>query len=195
MFREIMRLPPDANPLEENLASRKHMRGKSSIQSESTSTWDDDGKSARFSQYTQDTNRNSRYSGSVHQDFQPPRVPFMHTRAGSSSSVGSHTDIPVRTSPRGSRMDLPSRTYAIPYAGSNNNSQVDLNSKRQSMASLRNGNGRGSYATVPQVGEQQWMSQSDREARKAAARKSMPNIAGKSTRAAPLGGGDRKSVV
>lgn len=188
MFRKIVKLPPDANPLEDNLTSRmKHKRNKSSI-ALSESTWDDDGKSARFSQYTQNTNR---YSGSVHQDYRPPSIPFMHTRTGSSSSVGSHTEIPVGTSPRDSRMDLPSRTYGIPHGAFANNSQVDL--KRQSMASVGDGSQsppkRGSYAAVPQAGEQQWMSQSDRETRKANYRKSMPNIAGKSTRAAPLGGG------
>lgn len=188
MFRTIVQLPPDMNPLEDNLTSRTkaHKRNKSSIASEST--WDDDGKNERFSHHTQ------RRSGAPYEDLsRPPSIPFMHTRTGSSSTFASHSTIPVGTSPRDSRMDLPSRHYGVPYAGSANNSQVDL--KRSSMASLP-GNAsppkRGSYAAVPQQGEQMWMSAVDREARNV--RHSLPNIAGKSTRAAPLGGSNTSPI-
>lgn len=176
------------NPLEDNLTRRlKHKRNRSSIASEST--WgfeDDDRKSARFSQ-SQGTNRRS---DGAYEDFsRPPSIPFMHTRTGSSTTMGSHSSIPVGTSPRGSNIDLPPRNYQIPYAGSANASQ------RNSMVSLGNGSQsppkRGSYAAVPQAGEQQWMASPERNARQnqnQPHRKSMPNIAGKSTRAAPLNG-------
>lgn len=187
MFRAIVRLPPDMNPLEDNLTRRlKHKHNKSSITSEST--WgfeDDDRKSTRFLQ-SQNTNRRS---DGAYEDFsRPPSIPFMHTRTGSSTTLASHSSIPVGTSPRGSNIDLPPRNYQIPYAGSANTSQ------RNSMVSLGNGSQsppkRGSYAAVPQRGEQSWIANHSpqRDARREQARRSMPNIAGKSTRAAPLNG-------
>lgn len=182
MFRAIVKLPPDLNPLEDNLTRRlKHKRNKSSIASEST--WgfnDEDAKSARFSQHA------NRRSDGAYEDFsRPPSIPFMHTRTGSSATVGSHSSIPVGTSPRGSNIDLPPRNYQIPYTGSANASQ------RNSMVSLPGNMSppkRGSYVAVSQAGEQSWMGSPERSSRQQQAknRQSMPNIAGKSTRAAPL---------
>ena len=119
MFRAIVRLPPDMNPLEANLTRRlKHKRNKSSIASEST--WgfeEDDRKSARFSQ-SQGTNMGRRSDGAYEDFSHPPSIPFMHTRTGSYTTLGSHSSIPVGTSPRGSNIALPPRNYQIPHAGS-----------------------------------------------------------------------------
>lgn len=144
MFLKIVQLPPDMNPLEENMASRtRHKRNNSSIASESA--WHVyDSKSARFSH---STHRQS-IGGSVHQDFsRPPSIPFMHTLIGSSSTIGSHTTIPVGNSPRDSRMDLPSHTYGVPYAWQNNNSQADL--KRQSIVRSQAMEGRRRGEAIP----------------------------------------------
>ncbi|KAH7133457.1 hypothetical protein EDB81DRAFT_803969 [Dactylonectria macrodidyma] len=82
MFRKISLMPPDMNPLEDNLTARpKHKKAKSSVTTLSTMDMD-----SRIS-----TPRDSRrmsglpYNGTE----RPPSVPFMHTRTGSSTTVES----------------------------------------------------------------------------------------------------------
>ena len=70
LFRKISRLPPDMNPLEDNLASR-HKRNKSSV---STAL-------------TESSNRDSYLSAPLIDS--PRNVPFVHTRNESTSSVSS----------------------------------------------------------------------------------------------------------
>lgn len=87
LFRRISKLPPDMNPLEDNLTSR-HKRNKSSI-------LDDE---YLHSQMSSTTNPKSK-RGSQAEDplISPVRaVPFMHTRNESSSHVSriSRTDNP-----------------------------------------------------------------------------------------------------
>ncbi|MCJ1481970.1 hypothetical protein MMC06_002131 [Schaereria dolodes] len=93
IFRKIAQLPPDLNPLEDNLTSR-HKRNKSSLSTTQTTT-----------------NRDSHLSDPL---IGPPRVvPFMHTRTESSTSLSS----PERRLPnsnRASRTDLPSQIYQQP---------------------------------------------------------------------------------
>ena len=74
IFREIRRLPPDLNPLEDNLTARPHKRNKSELTEKYLS-------------------QSSFDSGIGMEDplMGPPRnVPFMHTR-GMSSGGGSHS--------------------------------------------------------------------------------------------------------
>ena len=85
IFRQISSLPPDMNPLEDNLTSR-HKRNKSSIQTTTTTTT---------------TDRNSKAEDAL---MAPPRtVPFLHTRTDSLSNL-AHIPHP-QTSPRSSRLD------------------------------------------------------------------------------------------
>jgi len=102
IFRKIAQLPPDMNPLEDNLTSR-HKRNKSSLSTAATEI----------------NNRDSHLSAPL---IDAPRmVPFMHTRIDSSSSISpqrqpvhshqnSRTDLPLYQQPRSqrsSRADLP----------------------------------------------------------------------------------------
>ena len=102
IFKKIANLPPDMNPLEDNLTSR-HKRNKSSLSTAATEI----------------NNRDSHLSAPL---IDAPRmVPFMHTRTDSSNSVSpqrrqvhshqnSRTDLPLYQQPRSqrsSRADLP----------------------------------------------------------------------------------------
>ncbi|KXH56516.1 hypothetical protein CSAL01_03341 [Colletotrichum salicis] len=97
MFRRITEMPPDMNPLEDNLTSRaKHKRNKSSV----ATSMSGDGEK-RMSTPLEDRRR----SGAPYEDVsRPPSIPFQRTRAG--SDVSSYT--------RNSYVDLPSRQYQVP---------------------------------------------------------------------------------
>ncbi len=163
MFRKVMQLPPDMNPLEDNLTSRnsvyrKHEASRSSISTMAT-TYVDDNKSTRYS--------HSTHRGSVARAYddapQLPSIPFMHTRNNSSSTLTSYTHIPTTNSAG----DLPARNYAIPFGSANNsprNSQVDL--KRASVHSLAGSSSppkRGSYAQVPALDENWFQAKQSRD--------------------------------
>lgn len=97
IFRQISRLPPDMNPLEDNLTSR-HKRNKSSITEN------------RISQATTMTANSKRGSRDVKSESSQFRsVPFMQTRNDSHANI---TDIPSpKFSPRVSRTDIPTTSY------------------------------------------------------------------------------------
>lgn len=133
LFRKIVNLPPDMNPLESNLTSRAHKRNKSSVST--MSLYDDD-------------KRMSKQSVAPYGDLgQPPTMPFMNTRINSGTSFSTYYSIPTSASPRDSRLDLPSRQYQIPATSSPRASVSDL--KRTSQSSLPSVSPkRGSYAPV-----------------------------------------------
>ena len=110
IFRQISNLPPDMNPLEDNLTSR-HKRNKSSLLDNRTS-----GTTATT------TNRNSKAEDSL---ISPPRtVPFLHTRADSLTNLAN---IPhPQTSPRASRHDLPSPYYDHPSSKRASQSNINI---------------------------------------------------------------------
>ena len=101
IFRKISRLPPDMNPLEDNLTSRAHKRNKSSIVDK------------RMSQATTSTASGKRDSGVDDPLISPPRtVPFMHTRTNSTDDI---SDVPhPNASPRASRADSEGPFYDQP---------------------------------------------------------------------------------
>ena len=104
LFRQIAKLPPDMNPLEDNLTSR-HKRNKSSL---STVLTDSSGK------------RDSQASAPLMDS--PRAVPFMHTRTDSSTNLTSPHRRPV-SSNNTSRVDTTS-LYQQP--ASNRNSCANL---------------------------------------------------------------------
>lgn len=93
VFRKITKLPPDMNPLEDNLTRRKskHKHKNSSI-SAVTPFLDDD---KRFSaQSTTSVDRNSQSDPLLSQEVPSPtksQMSFMHTRTNSESAYSPHT--------------------------------------------------------------------------------------------------------
>lgn len=112
IFRQITRLPPDMNPLEDNLTARPHKRNKSEMTDK------------HLSQSSIDSSDANRLSAAEDPLISPPRtIPFMHTRAGSAANVtpqrssqgadkkrSSHVS---NKSNRFSRSDLPSQQQRI----------------------------------------------------------------------------------
>ncbi|KAA6408667.1 MAG: hypothetical protein FRX48_07749 [Lasallia pustulata] len=104
IFRKISKLPPDMNPLEENLTSR-HKRNKSSVSQASTGPINSDPQS---------------------QDplISPPRtIPFFQTRTESTTSLSNLQSRPPSTV--ASQVDLPSQLYQHTY--SQRSSRANLN--------------------------------------------------------------------
>jgi hypothetical protein len=82
-FRKITNLPPDMNPLEDNLTSR-HKRNKSSISTTTTAT-----SMAEKRLSTPLESKGS--SGAAYEDLsRPPTIPFFHTRTTSNDSLASY---------------------------------------------------------------------------------------------------------
>ena len=97
IFRKISRLPPDLNPLEDNLTSR-HKRNKSSLLDN------------RMSQATTATTNSKRVSQVDDPLISPPRtVPFMHTRNESRENI-ANSRYP-NSSASNSRVDLSSTPF------------------------------------------------------------------------------------
>ncbi|RYO75047.1 hypothetical protein DL766_000859 [Monosporascus sp. MC13-8B] len=143
MFRRIARMPPDMNPLEDNLTRRAHKRNKSSVAT--TATWETES-TKRLSTPLEDRRR----SGAPYEEVssRPPSIPFMHTREGSRDSFGS--------SHRDSRSDLPSRQYQIvpgssspPKRNSAPPSAPDAAAKKKHMSAPLPPLPRGGYAELP----------------------------------------------
>jgi hypothetical protein len=140
-FRQITLMPPDMNPLEDNLTSRakQHTRSKSSVATKST--WSDGEK--RLSAL-----EDHRRSGAPYENVsRPPSIPFAHTRAGS--------EVSART--RDSRLDLPSRQYQFGDSPRNSprSSVVDFSAQAMKRMSAppppRHAppQSRGSYMEIP----------------------------------------------
>ncbi|KAK4215688.1 hypothetical protein QBC37DRAFT_281158 [Rhypophila decipiens] len=132
MFRRIVNMPPDMNPLESNLTSRAHKRNKSSVVT--TSTYTDSEKCLDSAL------GDPRLSVLSQADLsRPPSVPFMHTRQGSQTSIAT----------RDSRFDLPSRQYQITPGNSPRNSATASDLKRMSAPVPPRSSNRTSYAEIP----------------------------------------------
>lgn len=104
-FRKITALPPDMNPLEDNLTSR-HKRNKSSVSTVMSSNTFEKGISLPL--------ESKQASGAAYEDLsRPPTIPFFHTRTQSTTSFSTYKSTPPPS--RDSRIDLPSRQYqAVP---------------------------------------------------------------------------------
>ncbi|KAG9238869.1 hypothetical protein BJ875DRAFT_366999 [Amylocarpus encephaloides] len=116
-FRKISNLPPDMNPLEDNLTSR-HKRNKSSVSTMTTTTMNASEK--RLSTPLE----SKRGSGAAYEDLsRPPTIPFFHTRTQSTDSFSTYKSTPPPS--RDNRDDLPSRHYQASHRNSNG-SNMDL---------------------------------------------------------------------
>lgn len=129
-FRKISMMPPDMNPLEDNLTARpiKHKRNKSSM----TTLTANDSDSRLSTPYNKRPGSEMSF-----QNMSPQRsVPFMHTRQGSSVSFNS----------RDSQSNFPDRQYQIIPGNTPRNSATLVEPKRMSrpMSAVH-----GTYAELP----------------------------------------------
>ncbi|RYO23250.1 hypothetical protein AA0121_g1963 [Alternaria tenuissima] len=102
LFRKIAKLPPDMNPLEDNLTSRrrtKHKHKNSSISAITPLTSDQE---KRFSdQSTISGDRDSKTPSYIYSEIPSPnksQVAFMHTRTDSETTYSPHTPASARQS-------------------------------------------------------------------------------------------------
>jgi hypothetical protein len=136
-FRKITKLPPDMNPLEDNLTSR-HKRNKSSMSTATTAA-----SEKRLSMPLE----SKRSSGAAYEDLsRPPTIPFFHTRTQSTTSFSTYKSTPPPS--RDARMELPSRQYQVPVSNSPRSS-IGVDLKRNSGYSLSTPPKRASYTEVP----------------------------------------------
>jgi hypothetical protein len=137
-FRKITLLPPDMNPLEDNLTSRHaHKRNKSSMSIATTLTTSEKRLSAPL--------ESKRSSGAAYEDLsRAPTIPFFNTRTQSTDSFSTYKSTPPPS--RDSRQDLPSRQYQA-FSNSARSSVVDL--KRSSGYLPTTTPKRASYTEVP----------------------------------------------
>jgi hypothetical protein len=137
-FRKITKLPPDMNPLEDNLTSR-HKRSKSSLSSVTAVS------EKRLSTPLE----SKRSSGAPYEDLsRPPTIPFFHTRTQSTDSFSTYKSTPPPS--RDARLDLPSRQYQIaPNPTSARSSLAGSELKRSSQYTPSSPAKRGSYTELP----------------------------------------------
>lgn len=128
-FRRISLMPPDMNPLEDNLTARPmHKKNRSSVTTASSA-----GNEKRASALSDKSIRSGQSSESI---SSPPTVPFMHTRQGSRDSFAMNR----------STRDLPTRQYQVEHRNSvPNMSQPAVATSPQS----RPVSYRGAYEQVP----------------------------------------------
>lgn len=141
-FHKIANMPPDMNPLEDNLTSR-HKRNKSSI---STATTMLSEKEKRLSAPLE----SKRSSGAMYEDLsRPPTIPFFHTRTQSTTSFSTYKSTPPPS--RDARLDLPSRQYQIPPSNSARSSVASASDLKRnsgnSFSPMKRSN--PSYTVVP----------------------------------------------
>ncbi|CAL3965437.1 unnamed protein product [Diplocarpon coronariae] len=109
-FHKITKLPPDMNPLEDNLTTR-HKRQKASTSTVTTCT-----SEKRLSSPME----SKRASGAAYEDlYRPPTIPFFHTRTQSTNSSSTYrsTPSPSRDSwadPRRQNQAAPSNRSSMP---------------------------------------------------------------------------------
>lgn len=102
IFRKIVKLPPDMNPLEDNLTSRRKSKHKHKNSSISAITHLTDDNEKRFStQSTISGDRNSQAEPFITKDIPSPtksQIAFMHTRTDSETTYSPHTPQSARQS-------------------------------------------------------------------------------------------------
>lgn len=137
-FRKINKLPPDMNPLEDNLTSR-HKRNKSSISTFTTITSPSEKRLSRGSNL-----EDKRRSGAAYEDLNhPPTIPFFHTRTNSNESFQSN-----QSSPRKLRTGSPARYNAYKPDQSPRHSVTDFKPALSVSSSPKRASNH-SYASVP----------------------------------------------
>ncbi|KAL9114522.1 MAG: hypothetical protein Q9227_001603 [Pyrenula ochraceoflavens] len=128
IFRKISKLPPDMNPLEENLTARPHKRNRSELTLSEKPA----------SRGTVDSGIEKRASG-VADPLIPRTVPFVHTRMQSTETLGSYR--PNRDSgislQRNSMYQQSNRSFNYENIGLGQEKDVYLQNKNKSARNSR----------------------------------------------------------
>lgn len=163
MFRKIAKLPPDMNPLENNLTSRrknKHMHKNSSISAITPLTG---AQEKRFSvQSTIAGDRNSQHDPLWAREIPSPnkeQMSFLHTRAQSNTTYSPHTPASARESKerfsmysqppsaRQSRRDLNTREDLLRRDDADNETLAQRKSMLAEQANIKRHSRNDSYVT------------------------------------------------
>lgn len=100
LFRKIGKLPPDMNPLEDNLTGRTSRQSKHKYKNSEATLTDSitDKKSAYFSGSTVSVDQRSRLSTATKDDGEFRGVPFQHSRMNSQNTFSPHNPETARFS-------------------------------------------------------------------------------------------------
>jgi len=163
VFRKISKLPPDMNPLEENLTSRRKTKHKHKNSSISASTPLTAYEEKRFSdQSTVIGDQTSRPVSLIYSDFKSPEkaIAFMHTRTASDSPYSPHTPASARqsrdrhslysqpASAHQSRKDLNNRGDLLTRQDSDHQTLAQRKSMLSEKAKIKRHSRTGSYITT-----------------------------------------------
>lgn len=130
VFRKIANLPPDMNPLEDNLTSRrqvKHKHKNSSISAITPLTGDQEKRFSAQSQSTVVGDRNSQVDPIWAKEIPSPtkeQVAFFHTRTQSNTTYSPHTPASARESKE--RFSMYSQPPSARQSHRNLNTREDL---------------------------------------------------------------------
>lgn len=111
VFRKIANLPPDMNPLEDNLTSRRKSKHKQ--KNSSVSAIMSEKRISNMTESTVSPSRASHISQGDSSVSNSQAVPFFHTRTDSDPSFSPHNP---RTVARLSETNLPQQAYQQPYS-------------------------------------------------------------------------------
>ncbi|RMZ70061.1 P-loop containing nucleoside triphosphate hydrolase [Pyrenophora seminiperda CCB06] len=163
VFRKIAKLPPDMNPLENNLTSRRKTKHKHKNSSISASTPLTSYEEKRFSDHSSiAVDQASRPVSLIYSDFKSPEktIPFMHTRTNSDSPYSPHTPASARqsrerhslysqpASAHQSRKDLNNRSDLLNRQDSDHQTLAQRKSMLTEKANIKRHSRPGSYITT-----------------------------------------------
>lgn len=137
IFRRIARLPPDMNPLEDNLTSRSKKNKHKYKDSDATLAIADTFDKKRLSDMSQSTltvshpspDRGSKVRDPLLPDVGARNISFFHTRNDSNASFNPHNPRTARLSRSQFEMEEKGRMYQQPF--SSRASRIDVASERE----------------------------------------------------------------
>ena len=134
LFRKIAKLPPDLNPLEDNLTSRKSTKHKYK-NSEATLTGSVDEKNSKYlSGSTLNVDQQSRLSTAVKDVPDTRQVPFRHSRTGSELGYSPHNP----DSARWSRQNMEDNLYQQPQSARGSLATIRPHTRAESINAPKN---------------------------------------------------------
>ena len=159
VYRKISKLPPDMNPLEDNLTSRGRTASKHKHKNSELTLVDSiaEKKSAYLSGSTVSVNDRSRLSTATKDVDQAHRVPFHHSRIGSEATFSPHNPDSARWSRQHyGEIDMYQQPQSVRSSQVYNQTRSGPNSpsKRGSVVEYVDLSNSGPYSAVPPPPEQ-----------------------------------------